>query len=97
MWAGTGLIVEGLGKMPWDAPLAQISLSYLHTEVASAPPASELCPPPALHFPKRRRDEVGNRRKGGMEGAESIPLEITPRPAVRWEQGGPGAEPGTGC
>lgn len=22
-----------------------------------------------------------------MEGAESIPLEITPRPAVRWEQG----------
>lgn len=47
------------------------------------PLASKLYPLPALHFPKRKRDEVGNRQKEVMEGAEGIPLEITPWPAIR--------------
>lgn len=68
--AGKGLTVKGLGKMPWDAPLAQIPLSSPHLQTGGSlrPLASDPYPPPGSPFPQKGEGRGWQQADGGKEG-----------------------------
>lgn len=101
------------GKLPGDVPLAQtlpVLLTELRVGTAARPDgcrAGQLSTALSISrlsiyfIGRRMRLPTGGWWQGGMEGAEGPPGNAPPAGEGaregRWEQGGPGAEPGTGC